>query len=597
MTTVTGSDGLTYTYDESTHTLTISGTGTFISSIYKCQLTGLDARGMTSLVIADGITEISATEAFRGATSLVNITWPSITYINEASFRQCTSLQELVFPTTLDTLKYNAFDGCSSLNKVVFKSQPTTLGSSIFTNSSSAVTVYSTGWANSSTVGSQFSSGVTVTYVDSIPDDYVYLKVNGKKIQVDSAIRDGNGLRIDTKYLKKTDVATPDMLKCTTFNFRSGLTSSSTMDGYSTDVVYIDGMMRYYDDGSHDIMSSRAYIAQDYAPRASSHYLVQSGGVYNALDGKLDKVTSSGNIRVYAIATDGTQTTLNVVEGPYQASIPWRTLNGRLKVGTPTDDNDATTMAFVNSSIATNTATFRGTYDAVTDLSFTQSAVDAWTNPPNSTVESSVITAIATKMTALSITPTNNDYCFVCVDQTPVGDVSADWYWRFKYNGTSWAYEYSLNNTGFTSAQWNAINSGVTTSTASVASSLASADYVAKTILWDSNAHDSFSLYGWSVANATGMGICTINLADTYQKKQVTTTVTIATTDWSSNACTKSVTGVTASNTVVVSPAPSSITDYGTAGIYCSAQGSGTLTFTCTTTPTSSISVNVLILN
>lgn len=80
-------------------------------------------------------------------------------------------------------------------------------------------------------------------------------------------------------------------------------------------------------------------------------------------------------------------------------------------------------------------------------------------------------------------------------------------------------------------------------------------------------------------------------------KDHRTVTFTIATTDWSSNTCTKTATGVTASNTVVVSPAPASFADYGTAGIYCSAQSANALTFTCTTVPSTAISVNVLILN
>ena len=76
-----------------------------------------------------------------------------------------------------------------------------------------------------------------------------------------------------------------------------------------------------------------------------------------------------------------------------------------------------------------------------------------------------------------------------------------------------------------------------------------------------------------------------------------TTTVTIAVTDWSNNFCTKNVTGVTASNSVLVTYAPSSKSVYTTADIYCSAQGSGTLTFTCGTTPTASVTVNVMIIS
>ena len=73
-----------------------------------------------------------------------------------------------------------------------------------------------------------------------------------------------------------------------------------------------------------------------------------------------------------------------------------------------------------------------------------------------------------------------------------------------------------------------------------------------------------------------------------------TTTATLASTGWTNSTYTASVTGVTASNTVIVSPDPASYADYVAAGIYCSAQASGSLTFTCTTTPTSAITVNVV---
>jgi len=71
---------------------------------------------------------------------------------------------------------------------------------------------------------------------------------------------------------------------------------------------------------------------------------------------------------------------------------------------------------------------------------------------------------------------------------------------------------------------------------------------------------------------------------------------TLAVADWSSNTQTVNVTGVTATNTVFVSPAPASAADYASAGIVCTAQGAGTLTFTCTTTPTNAITVNVVCL-
>ena len=70
-------------------------------------------------------------------------------------------------------------------------------------------------------------------------------------------------------------------------------------------------------------------------------------------------------------------------------------------------------------------------------------------------------------------------------------------------------------------------------------------------------------------------------------------TATLAVNDWSSNTQTVNVTGVTASNFIMVSPAPSSVDDYVAADIRCTAQGSGTLTFTCATVPSNAITVNV----
>ena len=109
--------------------------------------------------------------------------------------------------------------------------------------------------------------------------------------------------------------------------------------------------------------------------------------------------------------------------------------------------NQLADKSFVNSSIASNTATFRGSYNLVSDLNLTTSAT-----------ESQVATALASAIS----TAQNNDYAFV---QVPVSDVDptvisrVD---RYKYNGSAWEFEYSLNNSSFTASQWAAINSGVT---------------------------------------------------------------------------------------------------------------------------------------
>lgn len=84
---------------------------------------------------------------------------------------------------------------------------------------------------------------------------------------------------------------------------------------------------------------------------------------------------------------------------------------------------------FVNSSIATSTATFIGTFNSLADLQ------------------------------AYAGTKDDNDYAFVITTDTAGNTL----YNRYKWNGTAWLFEYALNNSSFTSAQWAAINSGATT--------------------------------------------------------------------------------------------------------------------------------------
>ena len=81
--------------------------------------------------------------------------------------------------------------------------------------------------------------------------------------------------------------------------------------------------------------------------------------------------------------------------------------------------------------------------------------------------------------------------------------------------------------------------------------------------------------------------------------KHSTLTVSLAVASWNTTNKTISVTasGVTASNLVLVSPAPASTAVYSAAGVYCSAQASNSLTFTCSSIPTAAVTVNVVILS
>ena len=58
-------------------------------------------------------------------------------------------------------------------------------------------------------------------------------------------------------------------------------------------------------------------------------------------------------------------------------------------------------------------------------------------------------------------TPTKNDYCVVLADET-VGGKTARYSFVGEWPTGSWQYQYTINDTAFSEAQWDAINSGVT---------------------------------------------------------------------------------------------------------------------------------------
>ena len=77
----------------------------------------------------------------------------------------------------------------------------------------------------------------------------------------------------------------------------------------------------------------------------------------------------------------------------------------------------------------------------------------------------------------------------------------------------------------------------------------------------------------------------------------VATTGSLLVANWdpTTHAQTITVTGLTATKNVLVSPAPASTADYIAGGIICSGQLNNTLTFTCTTIPSADITVNMMI--
>ena len=81
--------------------------------------------------------------------------------------------------------------------------------------------------------------------------------------------------------------------------------------------------------------------------------------------------------------------------------------------------------------------------------------------------------------------------------------------------------------------------------------------------------------------------------------KVTTRTITLESTAWDPTGTGRisvAVDGVTAENTIIVSPAPDSIVTYGKCGVYAAAQEEGRLTFACAMQPQESLTVNIVIL-
>lgn len=115
------------------------------------------------------------------------------------------------------------------------------------------------------------------------------------------------------------------------------------------------------------------------------------------------------------------------------------------------EQNQLADKSFVNSSVQTATANFRGNWAT-------------WNDVPTSANDYPADYAG-------DKTPTVNDYLVVQDASGYVGSQTLDGTWRFKYSGTwatngkaGWLPEYQVNETPMTAAQLAAINSNITAS-------------------------------------------------------------------------------------------------------------------------------------
>ena len=115
-------ENVTYTYVESTHTLTISGSGSMTNysfDNFNCDSPWYSYRtDIVKLIIEDGLTSIG-NYAFSGCTGLISVIIPnSVTSIGECTFQYCSGLTSVTIPNSMTSIGLGAFYKCTDLTSI-----------------------------------------------------------------------------------------------------------------------------------------------------------------------------------------------------------------------------------------------------------------------------------------------------------------------------------------------------------------------------------------------------------------------------------------------------------------------------------------------
>lgn len=184
-------DNLTWTYLETTRTLTITGSGGMNSlqnnpwQSYKSEIQTVviedgvttiggyafqDCCALTSITIPKSVTYIGP-RVFYGCTSLASIILPnSLTGIDLATFRDCSALTSISVPSSVTSIKGYAFAGCSALTSVTIPNSVTSIKEYAFSgcNALTSVTISNSLTSIENNVFEQCSSLMTVDIPNSV---------------------------------------------------------------------------------------------------------------------------------------------------------------------------------------------------------------------------------------------------------------------------------------------------------------------------------------------------------------------------------------------------------------------------------------------
>lgn len=147
-----------------------------------------------------------------------------------------------------------------------------------------------------------------------------------------------------------------------------------------------------------------------------------------AKNGNYIQLRKNGELVNEVLDANTTYSAMSQAEAEAGTATTARTMSAKvLKAAIEKHTENKATIDFVNSSVQTATAEFRGTYQSVEELQ--------------------------------EVEADRNDYAYV-MDSDAGGNTI---YKRYKYaEDTGWQWEYDLNCSGFTAAEWQTIKSGIT---------------------------------------------------------------------------------------------------------------------------------------
>ena len=140
-------ENLSWSYVESTKTLTVSGSGDMNNYCYDSNLGTINTpwhnyQSLISIaIIEDGVTSIGSL-ALEDCQNLTSVNLPnSLTSIGNEAFQNCNSLPSIAIPSNVTSIGRDAFRSCISLTSISIPNSVTNIGESAFAGCTSLVTI------------------------------------------------------------------------------------------------------------------------------------------------------------------------------------------------------------------------------------------------------------------------------------------------------------------------------------------------------------------------------------------------------------------------------------------------------------------------